>query len=129
MGGRDVTPGPRIGLEVQVRTRVLLRMDLWEGSVSRTGSEAGPGFFGNGAYPAPSRKDRLMSKQNVAKIIELVGSSDKSWSEAADTAVQTASRSIKNITGVEVVAMTAHVDDGKIVTFKSTVKVAFGVED
>ena len=70
-----------------------------------------------------------MGKQAVAKIIELVGSSDKSWSEAADTAVQTASKSIKNITGVEVVSMTAHVEGGSIVTFKSTVKIAFGVEE
>jgi flavin-binding protein dodecin len=70
-----------------------------------------------------------MSKQNVAKVIELVGSSDQGWSEAADTAVKTASKSIKNITGVEVVSMTAHVVDGTIVSYKSTVKIAFGVED
>ena len=69
-----------------------------------------------------------MGNQSVAKVIELVGSSEKGWSEAADTAVMTASKSIKNITGVEVVSMTAHVEDGNIVTFKSTVKVAFGVE-
>ena len=70
-----------------------------------------------------------MGKQRVAKIIELVGSSDQSWSEAADTAVKTASKSIKNITGLEVVSMTAQVNDGNIVTYKSTVKIAFGVED
>ncbi len=69
-----------------------------------------------------------MGMQSVAKIIELVGSSEKGWSEAADTAVTTASKSIKNITGIEVVSMTAHVEDGSIVNFKSTVKVAFGVE-
>ena len=70
-----------------------------------------------------------MDKQNVAKIIELVGSSEKSWSEAADTAVKVASMSIKNITGVEVVSMTAQVADGSIVNYRSTVKVAFGVEE
>jgi len=70
-----------------------------------------------------------MPQQHVAKIIELVGSSEKSWSEAADVAVQTASRSIKNITGVEVVSMTGQVKDGRIVNFRSTVKVAFGVEE
>jgi flavin-binding protein dodecin len=82
-----------------------------------------------GADPTPEKGNDIMGKQAVAKIIELVGSSDKSWSEAADTAVQTASKSIKNITGVEVVSMTAHVENGTIVTFKSTVKIAFGVED
>jgi flavin-binding protein dodecin len=70
-----------------------------------------------------------MTKMLVAKVIELVGSSEKGWSEAADVAVRTASKSIKNITGVELVSMTAQVMDGGIVTYKSTVKVAFGVED
>jgi len=70
-----------------------------------------------------------MAMQTVAKVVELVGSSDKGWAEAADAAVKTASRTIKNITGVEVIAMTAQVKDGSIATFKATVKVAFGVED
>ncbi len=75
------------------------------------------------------RGNGIMAKFNVAKDIELVGSSEKGWSEAADTAVKTASKSIKNISGVEVTAMTAQVKDGGIVTYKATVKVAFGVED
>jgi flavin-binding protein dodecin len=75
------------------------------------------------------KENRIMAKQKVAKVIELVGSSEKGWSEAADVAVQTASQSIKNISGVELVAMTAQVEDGGIVTYRSTVKVAFGVED
>ena len=70
-----------------------------------------------------------MGMQTVAKVVELVGSSDKGWAEAADAAVRTASKTIKNITGVEVIAMTAQVKDGSIATFKATVKVAFGVED
>jgi len=70
-----------------------------------------------------------MGMQTVAKVVELVGSSNEGWAEAADAAVRTASRTIKNITGVEVVAMTAQVEDGSITTFKATVKVAFGVQD
>jgi len=69
-----------------------------------------------------------MGKHSVAKVIELVGSSEEGWSEAADVAVRIASKSIKNITGVEVVATTAQVADGAIVSYKATVKVAFGVE-
>ena len=70
-----------------------------------------------------------MGMHTVAKVVELVGSSDKGWAEAADAAVRTASKTIKNITGVEVIAMTAQVKDGSNATFKATVKVAFGVED
>ena len=70
-----------------------------------------------------------MAKHTVAKVIEVVGSSDKGWTEAADAAVRVASKSIKHITGIQVGAMTAQVEDGKIHTYKTTVKVAFGVED
>jgi len=69
-----------------------------------------------------------MASFAVAKVVEIVGSSKEGWAEAADTAVRTASKSIKNITGVQVEAMTAQVKNGKIETYKTTVKVAFGVE-
>ncbi len=65
---------------------------------------------------------------SVAKVIEVVGSSSKGWAEAADTAVKTASKTVKNITGVEVAGMTAQVSGGKIKTYKTTVKIAFGIE-
>ena len=70
-----------------------------------------------------------MGKHNVAKVIELVGSSEKGWSEAADVAVRTAAQSIKNIAGLELVSMTAQVGDGGIINYRATVKIAFGVED
>ena len=64
---------------------------------------------------------------NVAKVIEVVGSSEKSWADAADKAVRTASKTLRNITGVHVQQMTASVKNGKIKAFKTTVKVAFGI--
>lgn len=70
-----------------------------------------------------------MSQHTVAKVIEIVGSSEKGWAEAADAAVGVASKSINHISGIQVGAMTAQVKDGKIHTYKTTVKIAFGVED
>ncbi len=64
---------------------------------------------------------------HIAKIIEVVGSSDKSWADAADEAVQAAADTVSGITGVEVEHMTATVEDGKIVKYKTTVKIAFAV--
>ena len=64
---------------------------------------------------------------NVAKVIELVGKSDKGWEDAAANAVKAASRTLHDITGVEVMNMTAKVKDGKIVEYKTTVKIAFAV--
>ena len=63
----------------------------------------------------------------VAKVIELVGSSEKGWEDAAQVAVNTAAKTLHGITGVEVESMTAKVENGKIVSYKTTVKLAFAV--
>ena len=47
--------------------------------------------------------------------------------EAAENAVRVASKTVNNITGVEVEHMTAKVEGGEIVSYKTTVKIAFGV--
>lgn len=70
-----------------------------------------------------------MAKHQVAKVIEVVGTSEEGWAEAADAAVRVASKSINHITGVQVESMTAQVRDGKISAYKTTVKIAFGVND
>ena len=64
----------------------------------------------------------------VVKIIELVGSSDKSWEEAAANAITEATKTVKNVLGADVVGFTAQVQDGKIVLYKANVKVAFSVD-
>ena len=67
---------------------------------------------------------------NVAKVIELVGSSDKGWTEAAQAALDEAKKTIKDITGSEVNDITASVDPNTntIKEYKVGVKIAFGVE-
>ena len=65
---------------------------------------------------------------SVAKIIELVGESSKSFEDAVKNAVAEAARTIENITGVEVHNLTAQVKDGEIVEYKATVRLAFGVK-
>ena len=64
---------------------------------------------------------------HVAKVIEIVGSSDKGWEDAANEAIKTASETINGISGVEVEHMTGTVTDGKISKYKTTVKIAFAV--
>ena len=62
------------------------------------------------------------------KVIELVGVSTKSWSDAAQQAVTQASRTIRHITGVDVLHSTAQVRGGKIVEYHVNVKLAFIAE-
>ncbi len=63
----------------------------------------------------------------VAKVIELIGTSDKGWEDAAQVTVKTASKTLHGVTGVEVTSMTAKVENGKIVSYKVAVKLAFAV--
>ena len=67
---------------------------------------------------------------SVAKILELIGTSDEGWEDAAQAAVKEALKTIHGISGVEVVDMTAKVDmqTGKIVKYRTTVKIAVGVD-
>ncbi|ADL08021.1 dodecin family protein [Thermosediminibacter oceani] len=64
----------------------------------------------------------------TVKIIEVVGESKNSFQEAVENAVRDASKTIKNITGVEVRNQTANVEGGKIVEYKADVAIAFKVE-
>ena len=64
----------------------------------------------------------------VVKIIELIGSSPNSWSEAAQNAVTEASKTIKGIKGVHVKRCTAKIKDDKIVEYNVNVKISFTVK-
>jgi dodecin len=68
---------------------------------------------------------------SVVKIITIIGTSEQSFAKAADEAVRTAQKTIRNITGVDVVSMSATVDPnpGGIKEYRTTVNVAFVVED
>ncbi|TFG08775.1 dodecin domain-containing protein [Candidatus Thorarchaeota archaeon] len=66
---------------------------------------------------------------SVAKVIELVGQSEKSFDDAIENALKTASESIRNIHGLDVLDMTADVENGKIVKYRANVKIAFRYEE
>jgi dodecin len=65
---------------------------------------------------------------DVVKVIELVGNSPHSFSDAVKSAVATASETIRNITGVDVISSNATVENGEIKTYKVQVKIAFVID-
>jgi dodecin len=67
----------------------------------------------------------------VVKVITVIGSSPDSFAKAADVAVRQAQKTIRNITGVDVISMSATVDPnpGGIKEYRTTVNVAFVLED
>jgi len=65
---------------------------------------------------------------DVAKVVTIIGSSPESFAKAADAAVQEAAKTIRGITGADVVSMSAEVEGDHITTYRTTVNIAFAVE-
>ncbi|MFL5944521.1 MAG: dodecin family protein [Gaiellaceae bacterium] len=65
---------------------------------------------------------------NVAKVVTIIGSSPESFAKAADAAVQEAARTLRGITGADVISMSAEVEGDRISTYRTTVNIAFAVE-
>jgi flavin-binding protein dodecin len=65
----------------------------------------------------------------VVKVIELVGSSPRSFSDAVRNAVKTASKSVRHIQGVDVLSSTAQAnEEGELTSYRVHCKIAFLVE-
>jgi dodecin len=64
----------------------------------------------------------------VVKIIEIMGVSTESFSDAVRQAVAEAAKTIRGISGVEVVKSTAEVADNQISEYHVTVRIAFPIE-
>ena len=65
---------------------------------------------------------------STIKVIELIGTSDKGWEDAVNQAVQRASKTIRNIRGVDVVGLKCVIEDNKIVEYRANIKLAFVVD-
>jgi flavin-binding protein dodecin len=59
------------------------------------------------------------------KIIEVVGTSDKSWEDAASTAIKTAGESLKDLRIAEVTKLDVTVEDGTIRTYRARLSLSF----
>ena len=65
---------------------------------------------------------------NVAKVVTIIGSSPESFAKAADAAVQEAAKTVRGISGADVVSMSALVENDHITEYRTTVNIAFAVE-
>ncbi len=66
--------------------------------------------------------------QSVYKVIELIGTSTKSWEEAAKTAVERAAETLRDLRVAEVVAQDLVITDGKVEAYRAKVKISFKYE-
>jgi flavin-binding protein dodecin len=63
--------------------------------------------------------------ESTYKIIELVGTSDTSWEDAAKTAIETASKSLKDLRIAEITKLDMTIQDGKVTSYRTRVNVSF----
>jgi hypothetical protein len=66
--------------------------------------------------------------ESVYKIIEMVGSSEVSWEDAAKKAVETASKSLRELRIAEIVQQDLKVENGKVTAFRVRIKLSFKYE-
>ena len=64
----------------------------------------------------------------VAKVVTIIGSSPESFAKAADAAVQEAAKTLRGITGADVLSMSAVVEGDGISEYRTTVNIAFAIE-
>ena len=67
--------------------------------------------------------------ESTYKVIELVGTSPNSWEEAAKNAIETAAKTLENIRIAEAVEFDLKVEDGKVLAYRTRVKVSFKFRD
>jgi len=65
---------------------------------------------------------------SIYKVIELVGTSEKSWEDAAKKAVEVAGKSLKNLRIAEIGKLDMKVEDGKVVAYRAKVSLSFKYE-
>ena len=65
--------------------------------------------------------------ESVYKVIEVIGSSPKSWEEAAKNAIAKASESLEDLRIAEVVEEDLKIEEGKVVAFRTRLKLSFRI--
>jgi flavin-binding protein dodecin len=76
-------------------------------------------------FPNNSFFRRDTMPNSVYKVIEIVGSSPKSWEDAAKLAVESAAKSLEDLRIAEVTDLDMRIEDNKVVAYRAKVKVSF----
>ena len=66
---------------------------------------------------------------SVYKIIDLIGSSDISWEDAAKNAVERAAATVEDLRIAEVEKLDMKIENGKVISYRANVRVSFKYKD
>jgi dodecin len=63
--------------------------------------------------------------ESIYKVIQLVGSSDKSWEDAAKNAIEKAGQTLRDLRIAEVEKLDMKVENGKVTAYRARVNLSF----
>jgi dodecin len=63
--------------------------------------------------------------ESVYKVVEIIGTSSVSWEKAAEAAIKTASKSLKDLRIAEVVELDLQIEEGKVVNYRTKLSISF----
>ncbi len=66
---------------------------------------------------------------SIYKVIEIIGSSDESWEDAAKQAIARASKSLEELRVAEVVEQDLKIEEGAIVAYRTKLRISFKFKD
>ena len=69
--------------------------------------------------------NKTPSTDTVYKLVEVIGTSTQSWEDAAKNAVETASRTLRDLRVAEVVDLDVKVENGKVRAFRARMRLSF----
>jgi flavin-binding protein dodecin len=72
-----------------------------------------------------AKKSTKAAGEAVYKIVEVIGTSTKSWEDAARVAVETAAKSLRDLRIAEITKLDMKIDDGKVVAYRARVSLSF----
>jgi hypothetical protein len=76
---------------------------------------------------APTTKETVMPN-SAYKVIDVIGTSETSWEEAAQRAIAVAGESLHNLRVAEVVKLDMKIENGKVVAYRSRLNLSFKIE-
>lgn len=65
----------------------------------------------------------------MLKVVEVLAESNRSWEDAAQTAIKNAAKTLRGIRSLYIKEMTATIDKNKIVSYRINAKISFELED
>jgi flavin-binding protein dodecin len=68
------------------------------------------------------------SAESIYKVVEVIGTSTKSWDDAAKNAVETAAATLRDLRVAEIVKLDMKVEDGKVQAYRARVMLSFKYE-